>query len=396
MGYEGKAMLKRVCKAVLLWLLCAVLLAGTALGEGSGALDETVAKTFKRMKTTGGMVLIARDGEIVYEYCYGFADKRANEKVTEETYFKIASVSKLVTALSAMKLVEQGRLDLDENIGAYLGSPAYKAANPYYPKIPLTARHLMSHTSSLKSSGGFSRRKKLSTMLDVSLKKKGNFYDEKPGSVYRYSNYGVGIVGCIIEAITGERLDTAAKELTFAPMGIDAGYHPTRLQHPERIVTTYTPGGGIEIARARRLKETYSDKVDVERDYNEAYGSVWITGRDLCRLGILLCDGGVLEGQRYLQAETVAEMISSQKGKGYVTVDSPYGLNVERVKNLLSGHLFYGHQGLNNGVLCNVYFEPESRFVFTLVTNGCNSSKSDWIGILARSLFGTLWSEYGE
>ena len=383
-------------RRAFLLLAILLLLFPAVLSHADAALDEKVVKIFKNRKTVGGAVFAARDGEILYEYYYGFADKIAKEHVSEETYFKVASVSKMVTGITVMRLWEQGLLDLDANVGDVLGDPPYNAANPYFPKIPLTLRHLMTHTSSIKANSGFQKNRALSLMLNVKNKRRADFYNEKPGSVYRYSNYGAGIEGCIIEAVTGKRLSEAAQELLFQPMGIDAAYHPSRLQSPEKIVTTYESDGSIEQTRARRLRDEYKEEPDPDHDYHEAYGSLWIRGRDLCRIGIMLCDGGRLDGRQILQPATVQEMMSSQEGNGYVTVDSPYGLNIERVNNLLSGRLLYGHQGLANGILCNVYYDPESRFVFTLVTNGCNSAKEDHIGILSRRLFDLLWSEYGS
>ena len=70
---------------------------------------------------------------------------------------------------------------------------------------------------------------------------------------------------------------------------------------------------------------------------------------------------------------------------------------MERIKNLLPDRLVYGHQGLSNGVLCSLYFDPETRFVFALVTNGCNvKAKQDRICLLSRDLFGLMWSSFAE
>ena len=168
-------------KRVLAMLLCVILCMTAVLAAAETAMDEideNVARIFKKWKTSGGIVVAAKDGEIIYEKAYGFADKVAKEKVTTDSYFRVASVSKLVTGCVAMRLVEEGKLDLDENIGKYLSDPAYKAANPRYSKIPITARMLMSHTSTLKADGGFSTNKGLSEILNVKKRRKSNFYDK--------------------------------------------------------------------------------------------------------------------------------------------------------------------------------------------------------------------------
>ena len=377
-------------------LMAVLLLLPAAAPAESADLDARIDKIFKSRSTVGGMVLAVKDGKTVYQRCYGYADFPSRDSVTPQTYFKIASVSKLVTAVSVMKLVEDGRLDLDANLGDVLGGGSYFAANPLFPETPLTTRHLMTHTSSISQMGGYSKLRPLSLMLDVKNRREMDFEQFEPGTKYHYSNFGAGILGSVLEAVTGLRVSDACRSLIFDAMNIDAAYHPSQLSHPERIVSTYKADGQLEVARSRRLRETYDVTVRPDTDYKETYGKLWITGPDLAKIGVMLCDGGLWEGQRILKEETVQEMLSSQKGKGYVQIDSPYGLNVERVTNLLKDRMMYGHQGLADGVLCNLYFDPESRFVFVLVTNGCNSAKDHWIGILTRSLFNLLWETYGS
>ena len=392
-------MKKKLFRQMSALLFAALFLFSAALADVSAPSEETVNQLFKKRKTVGGMVVAAKDGEIVFSQCYGFANKVGKEPVTEETYFKLASVSKLVTAVSVMKLVENSQLDLDQDIGEILGDPAYHAANPNYPKIALTSRMLMTHTAAINdSAGAFAGMKPLNATLNPKVnKKKSGFLKVKPGTEYKYSNYGAGIMGCIIEAVTEKRLSDAARELIFDPMGIDAAYDPHLLQDPEKIVSTYNADGSGNITRSYRLKQKYREEIDLDKDYADSYGGVWIRGEDLCRIGIMLCDMGVIDGRRILEEDTVREMLSSQQGKGGITVDSPYGLNVERVTNLLKGKMLYGHQGMANGVLCNLYFDPETRFVFALLTNGTNvKAKEDRICLLARDLFNLMWNTYAN
>ena len=100
-------------------------------------------------------VVIVADDAIIYESYWGQrsideADPRRSQPVTPATKFRVASISKLVTALGAMQLVEQGKLELDADVGKYLG---FALRNPSYPKRPITARMLLSHTSSLRDAG---------------------------------------------------------------------------------------------------------------------------------------------------------------------------------------------------------------------------------------------------
>ena len=97
-----------------------------------------------------------------------------------------------------------------------------------------------------------------------------------------------------------------------------------------------------------------------------------------------------------LQPETVAEMLASQQGRGGVRIDSPYGLCVNRNDTLLADRLVYGHQGMSGGITANVYFEPESRFVFVMISNGCSNKLQNRVCAISRKLFNLMWEKFGE
>lgn len=376
------------CLLVAGWMLLSC-----AMAEES-TLDAGMAKAFKQLKTTGATVYVAKNGNIVYEYHYGYADKKTGERVSEDTYFRLASVTKLVAGIHVMQLVEDGLLDLDASIGDYLG---YEVKNLHYPNVPVTLRHLMSHTSSLSPYGGYSVSKRpLQQILDASLKRKGNWYKYAPGSKYDYSNFGAGVMGSLVECVTGKNINDSITETLFEPLGIDAALHPSLVGEPEKIAAQYSASGSTTKSRQRALDSDWDANVNPDMHFRITVGSAWMRGRDLCRLGIMMAQTGYLEGQRVLKHTTVQEMMADQKGHGHVTVSSPYGLCVNRVTNLLKDRMIYGHQGLSEGVLCNLYWDPQTQFVFVLISNGCNTNMNDRIGILSRRIFQLAWEEFGE
>lgn len=380
-------------KRLICLLLAGWMCLSCAMAEET-SLDQRMAKAFKALKTTGAVVCVAKNGKIVYEYNYGYADKKSKEKVSEDTYFRTASVTKLVTGIHVMQLVEDGLLELDRSIGDYLG---YEVKNLRFPDVPVTLRHLMSHTSSLSPYGGYSvSGRPLQQILDASLNRKGNWYKYAPGSKYDYSNFGAGIMGSLVESVTGKNINDSITETLFEPLGIDAALHPSLVGEPEKIVSQYNASGNTFKSRARALESDWDASVNPEMHFRITVGSLWMRGRDLCRLGIMMAQTGYLEGQRVLKHTTVQEMMADQNGLGYVTVSSPYGLCVNRVSNLLDDRMIYGHQGLSEGVLCNLYWDPQTQFVFALITNGCNANMSDRIGILSRRIFALAWEEFGE
>mgnify|MGYP000113827530 FL=1 len=167
--------IKRIgCACLLLALLPAI---GAA---GAQTLDEQVDRIFRDAKTVGGAFLVAQEGEIVYERYYGEQQKTTHVPVTEKSYFRCASVTKLVTGIGLMRMMDDGLLDPDEDISVYLG---YEAGNPRYPDVPITLRMLMSHTSGLNENSSYSRlSSKLSDMIALDKKAAANFKDVRPGS----------------------------------------------------------------------------------------------------------------------------------------------------------------------------------------------------------------------
>lgn len=378
-------------KRLLAVLLLLCLIPSLALAD-TAELDAAIDKLFRGHNTTGAALYVAKDGEIVYEHFYGWADRKAEIPITADTYFRTASVTKMISGIHIMQLVEQGLLDLDEGIGTYLG---YDVVNPHAQNAPVTLRHLMTHTSSLNSNGGYTQSKRtLYSLLGDPSKYRGNFLKRAPGSKYEYSNFGAGIMGSLMEAVTGKNINDTVTEGLFAPLDMDAAYNASLLQVPENVSAGYNSNKARVRSREAILSQTWDPIPNPEMHYRTTVGSVWMKGRDLCRIGMLLCQGGTLDGVTILQPETVEMMMADQLGQPGMTVSSPYGLAVHRVDNLVRGRMLYGHQGMSNGIVCNVYFDPDTQFVFALVCNGSSNNMNDRICNISRRTFNQVWQAF--
>ncbi|MBQ8654322.1 MAG: beta-lactamase family protein [Clostridia bacterium] len=349
-------------------------------------LDATLHRLFAQNNTTGAVVVVARGDRILYHYDYGLADKQEKKPVTPQTYFKTASVTKMISGIRVMQLVEEGKLDLDTPIDEYLG---YPVKHPRYQNTPITIRMLMSHTSSI--GGHYYAGSTLKTQL-----RNADWLSRRPGYYYRYSNFGAGILGSLMEIASGKDLNTCVDEGLFQPMGVDAAYRVWLLDQPDDAAMRYNEEGKAARKRNFYITEPYDPNAGAEKHYDLVVGDIWIRGDDLCRIGMMMCQGGTLDGVTILRPETIAEMTSSQQGKGGVTADSPYGLCVHRAADLLPDRMVYGHQGRSDGVLCNLYWEPESGFVFALITNGCQIKLKNYICRLSRNAFAAAWAYYGQ
>lgn len=369
-----------------LLLLTAALCLLLSSARADAALDAALADIFPRYHTTGAVVVIGKGEDIIYHHDYGFADKKEQKPVTAQTYFKTASVSKLISAIRVMQLVEDGMLDLDAPIGEYLG---YTVAHPKYPDTPVTLRMLMSHTSAID--GSYTSGRQLQNLLN-----KNHWETWQPGTRYKYSNLGAGIMGSLMEKVSRQDVNTCVDEGVFQPLGIDAAYRVWLLDTPADAALRYDADGKLARSRTFYPTEPYDASPLPESHYDLTIGDVWIRGDDLCRLGMMLCQGGTLKGVTILQPSTVEEMTASQQGKGGITADSPYGLCVHRVDSLLDDRMIYGHQGQSGGIVCNLYWDKESGFVLTMITNGCSSKMDNYICKLSRKVFEAAWTHLGE
>ena len=241
-------------KRVLLVMLVLALSAPCAAQEMG--MDERVDEVFRSMKTVGGALVVAQHGEIVYERYYGEQQKTTHVPVTENTYFKCASVTKLVTGIGLMKMMDEGILDPDEDISTYLG---YTVRNKRFMDTPITLRILMSHTAGLVENASFARKASiLSDMIDVEKKAGSNFKREvRPGSEYVYSNFGAGMTGAIVESVTGMDVSSYMRQFLFEPLGIDAAYSASQLAEPEYIAATYKKDGSLYAAPSYMLRQEY-------------------------------------------------------------------------------------------------------------------------------------------
>jgi len=174
-------------------------------------------------------VLAIRHGQVNYAAGFGRRtigrDGLPDQPAGPDTLFRIASVSKLVTTLGLMRLLEDGKVALDADVSDALG---FTLRNPYFPAQPITLRHLLTHTSSLRDEGGYSWG------ADVALKDvlgaDAMFATHAgPGAYFTYCNLGWGVIGTLMERLTGERFDRLMRRLILDPLGLQAGYHPAGL-----------------------------------------------------------------------------------------------------------------------------------------------------------------------
>ena len=315
-----------------------------------------------------GTVVLSRNGKTFLTYSFG--------GVNEKTCFRIASITKWVTAIGLMTLYDQGKLDLDKDISTYLG---FKVRNPAYPNVPITARMLLSHTSSLSAKASnyhpdWARIGKngYNPIFDTKV---------KPGSKYVYADYNGALIGCPIEAISKQSVQTYLNRKVFKPLGITAAYSPKFLPAGTATKDLLNPKGKVQISVKRDRNRAYNNKADPEGNNGYTVGKLYINAESLTKLAQMMYYGGELNGVRILKAKTVQLMESDQKG----LAESKYGLSTVRLNQFDRG-TWYGHQGRYSGLSSNIYYQRETGITMALIMNGYDYKLEDNVVMPAVTL----------
>jgi CubicO group peptidase (beta-lactamase class C family) len=170
-----------------------------------------------------GLALAVADGHGVRSRAWGAAELAADGRIVRamaaDAPVRIASVSKLVTAVAALRLAEAGTIDLDADIGRY----GVVLRNPLAPAVPITLRQLLAHRSGITDGGRFTVP--LGGALADIFEPGGATFSAAPGLRFDYANTNYGVVATVLEAATAERFDRLMARLVFAPLRLDAGFN---------------------------------------------------------------------------------------------------------------------------------------------------------------------------
>jgi CubicO group peptidase (beta-lactamase class C family) len=364
-------------------------------------------------------VLAIRHGKQRYERQfgqrhYGTPSLPANER----TLYRIASISKMMTTLSLMMLVEQGKLALDADAGDYLGFPL---RNPNFPGRAVTLRTLLSHTSSLRDDAGYSWPcdTALSTILVPGAARfgKGDMWARNagPGDYFTYCNLNWGVIGTIMERVTGERFDRLMKRLLLNPMVLHGGYNVSEFSAEDlaNVATIYRKrtvdtevwdAAGPWIAQV----DDYSERAPAPPAGIAGYvpgtnatpfsptGGLRISAHDMGQVMLMLMNEGVHQGRRMLKPATIAAMFTRQwthDGKGgngdtYRGLFNCWGLGNQQFPDRAGmqlvedgGFAAAGHLGDAYGLMSVFVFDPATRNGMVVLVGGTSADPETQRGI---------------
>ncbi len=285
-------------------------------------------------------VLAIRQGEVVHQNQFGNrriddAAPQNNLPANAQTMYRVASISKLVTTLGVMKLVEDGKLNLDADVSDYLG---YRLRNPHFPDAPITLRMLLSHTASLRDDAGYFWDETVA-LKDVLLPTGSKFgkgamwaANAAPGQYFTYCNLGWGLIGTLMEGVSGERFDRLMQRLILQPMDIRGGFNPAAFDAGElsNLATLYRKRSIIDAKEIWNPSGPWIAQVD---DYRQQppvaragpgyvpgnngtlfgpQGNLRISAADLGKIMLMLMNEGRFEGKTILKKSSLDKMLARQ------------------------------------------------------------------------------------
>jgi len=259
-------------------------------------LDGYLPIEMDRADVAGAAVVVVKDGQVLLARGYGYADMKTRRIVSPETtLFRIGSVSKLFTWMAVMQLVEQGKLDLDADVQQYLDFRLKPGIGP------ITLRLLMTHRAGFEEAvaGMWAQPGEGLGLRDYLIAQQpARIF--APGAMPAYSNYGATLAGYIVERRSGKAFDAYVEQHILRPLGMAH----TSFAQP------------LPAAISAGMSEGYEDGSGSPRPFEiirvGPAGSASSSGLDMARFMIAQLDGGAVDGQRVLRADTLAQMQSPQ------------------------------------------------------------------------------------
>ena len=308
-------------------------------------VDGVVKSGMQQHHSPSGVVMIVKDGEIIFTKGYGYQDIEKQIPVDPAvTLFRAGSVSKLFTWVSVMQLVEQGKLDLDTDVNRYIHS--FQIADSW-PGQPVTLRHIMTHTTGFED--GFLGYLIIDNPdsivpLAQSLAKHQPVRINPPGKHTAYSNWASALAGLIVANVCGESFESYVQRHIFDVLDMRQSTFTEPL--PEYLADN------MAIAYAYQAGRYIKQPFEIIANFAPA-GSLTTTAYDMSRFARALLNGGELEGKRILKTQTLQQMINEGfshgpgiRGMAMGFIRYPYE-GIEVIGHDGSTTLFMSHLGLS-------------------------------------------------
>jgi CubicO group peptidase (beta-lactamase class C family) len=323
-------------------------------------VETKTEKMLSKYKIPGAAISVLEDGQVTWIGTFGYADLDDNRKVDQNTVFQVASISKSVTALGVMKLVEDGLINLDDPIENYITS--WQLPESEYDQKAITVRGLLSHTSGLSVGGGYPGYEPNTQLptLEQSLSGIGGGskpveLEYEPGARYSYSGGGYNLLQLMIEEVTGEDFHLYLNEAVLAPLGMEN----SSFQWDDHLQDKTAKAYDVQL----QLLPNY---LFIEK----AAAGLYTTIEDMNKF--VIAEINSFHGSEILEANTAQEMftpILEVRGlESFINDETALGHFINHVNN----RIIVTHDGANNGWRAHFSMEPQSGNGIIVLTNGNN------------------------
>lgn len=276
-------------------------------------------KLLENYKYVGVNTLVANKNKIIMTTNNGVMSLETKVSLDNDCIFRIASISKVIVAIGAMTLYDQGKLDINEDISKYLG---YMVRNPRYPMIPITIKMLMTQTSSIsdgaddeKGYDGVNGPHTNISLEDLLTNPHYPYYLDKtfnnycPGEHWEYSNFGCGILACIIEKISGMYFSDYLRKAVLLPLGIDGSFRISDIVNKDKVVSLYDYQNDFVLLRTKdRFLQGEFPRYELGNNFRMPAGGLFISTIDLAKIMQMMMNKGIYLGTRILKSSTVELM----------------------------------------------------------------------------------------
>lgn len=300
----------------------------------------------------------------------------------EHTMYRVASITKTATALVMLRLTETAGISLDSCITDLLpqGSGSQLLGR-------ITVRHLLSHTSGLRDTPA----------CDAALVRGQDFHQVlaspgvilgKPGETFAYCNFGFGLLGCVIEAVTHQPVSAVFDELLFRPLGMRATLDASTLDESSIMPITRV----LSRRRQKDVRITALGRIPLEspdplRHFGHTAGAMYTDAASLSRMLTLIAQEGVWNGQRLLTAESIREMCREHASYGSASPTLKYGLGLLLIDDAsLSEHRLIGHQGFAYGCVDGAFIETCTGRQVISLNGGASEARIGRMGCVNQDI----------
>lgn len=344
-----------------------------------------LTKILKKNKVVAGSIQLINNWELTQCYTFGKTnEEKTGKEIKPNTYFRTASLTKMVLALLVFRLKTLNLLKVTDSISDYLG---YEVYNPYFPKAPITIAMLLSHTSTFVDTRENMQAMHEGKSLKQIFKDKNSYLDTIPGTIFRYSNIAFGSLGCILENKFSKSIEELIQYYLFEPFGIKSTFDITKLSI-DNVADCYrvNPKKKTLCMENRKRHSNPIIHMNPQKHYQFGSGNLYSSSVDLAKLAILSQNGlnGFLDDTSLVMLRNPIFSWPNQEVQMYNCMGR-FCLNDLSISN----SILWGHQGFAYGSVNGIFINNNGDG-FVQLNNGASEERVGHLAVLNKELISAL------